>query len=104
MRFIELNGDYEFTLYPYPFSKERPNFGFYRHLDTSETYIVFKQKFKGKAFFRFGTFGTGPEPVISSKSKLVTDIKFMKSNEVVRNSPEWLARESQKEQLAVEML
>lgn len=96
MRFIELDGEYEFILYAHPFFKEKPNFGFFRHLDSSEYYKTFKQKSQGKAFFRFGVFRTGEEPIIFQKSKLVTDIKFMKSHEVAKNSIEWTARESQR--------
>jgi len=96
MRFIELNGEYKFILYLFPFSKAKPNFGFYRSMASSESYSMFKQNFDGKAHFRFGIFGTAKEPIVYHKSKLVTDIKFMKSSEVVENSIEWIAEEVQR--------
>ena len=95
MRFVELNEDYEFILYSEPFSTERPNWAFYRHLDTSETYKIFKQRCGGQAYFRFG-IKKGQKVTLFKASKLVTDIKFLKPNQIARNTPEWIAREVQR--------
>jgi hypothetical protein len=96
MRFIEYNGDYKFILYPFPFTKGKTNFGFYRSLESSKNYSVFKQKFNGEVLFRFGMLGKDSEPIYYPKSKLVTDVKFMKNSEVVENSIEWIAEEVQR--------
>lgn len=96
MRFVEYNAEYKFILYSFPFSKEKTNFGFYRSLGSSDTYSVFKKNFNGQAYFTFGIFVGDSTPTIYHKSKLVTDIKFMKSNEVKENSIEWIAEEVQK--------
>ena len=96
MRFIELNGKYNFILYSLPMLKDKANFGFYRTLSSSETYNVFKKNFEGKVLFTFGILGDGSTPTIYCKSKLVTDVKFMKSSEVEKNSIEWLAEEVQR--------
>ena len=96
MRFVELNGKYKFILYPFPISKEKPNFGFYRSVSSSESYSVFKKNFNGKVHFTFGILGDGSTPTIHCKSKLVTDVQFMKSSEVKQNSIEWIAEEVQR--------
>jgi hypothetical protein len=95
MRFIELNGEYKFILYPFPLSSQVPNFGFYRSLASSETYRVFKSRFKGEALFRFGVLDEG-NPTMMRRAKLVTDIKFIKSSEVKKDSMEWIAEEVQR--------
>ena len=96
MRFIERNGEYEFMLYPFPLSAQEPNFAFYRTLASSENYRVFKQRCKGQALFGFGVLKGEENPTIFSRTKLVTDIKFMKSSEVKKGSLEWIAEEVQR--------
>jgi hypothetical protein len=96
MRFVELDGEYEFILYSEPFSKEKPNFGFYRRFDISQNYGVFKQRCTGTAFFRFGVLRAGQSPLVFKKFKVVTNIKFMKREEIAKGSPEWWAREAQR--------
>ncbi len=96
MRFIEReNGEYTFILYPFPFLPEKSNFSFYRKLGFSNSYKVFKNDFKGKAYFTFSTLRD--YPTVYEKAKLVTDVKFMKNSEVTENSPEWIAEEVQRQ-------
>jgi hypothetical protein len=96
MRFIELDGEYEFLLYPHPFSQQKVNFGFYRHLDSSDNYRVFKQKCKGRALFRFGVL-EGQNPSMLHETKLVTDVKFMEKSQVRKDSIEWMAEDVQRQ-------
>lgn len=98
LRFIEDAGEYRFLLYahPFPSPKKEYSFGLYRgHMDISKIYLKFKKESKGMAFFRFALLGTTENPTISERSKLITDIKFMKIDEIVKNSPEWMAVSSQ---------
>ncbi len=102
MRFIEYGREYKFILYPSPLSKQGTNFCFYRSLALSHNYRMFKEKSKGKVLFRFGILEKKLEPIKDSKpiffnkSKMVTDIKFMKSEDVTKNSIEWVAEEVQR--------
>ena len=94
MRFIEYeNGKYVY-LYPFPFLQGKTNFSFYRSIGFSDSYNVFKKDFEGKAYFTFGIIRDSPTTY--GKSKLVTDIKFMKNSEVAKNSPEWIAEQVQR--------
>lgn len=95
MRFIEYGNKYKFVFYPYPFKKDKLNFGFYRSISSSGTYNKFKRSFFGKVSFTFATIGDGIKPSIFSKTKLVSDIKFMKNTDVLENSIEWFAENSQ---------
>jgi hypothetical protein len=95
MRFIEdENGEYKFILYPFPSPPGKLSFGFYKSMRSSTFYSRFKKKFDGKAYFTFGIARDSPTTYV--KSKLVTDIKFMKKSEVLKNSPEWFAEEYQR--------
>jgi hypothetical protein len=95
MRFIEYeNGEYRFMMYPSPYLPGKSNFSFYRGLAFSDSYRVFKNNFDGKTLFTFGILGDSP--MTYRKSKLVTDVKFMKNSEVAENSPEWIAEEIQR--------
>jgi hypothetical protein len=96
MRFVEYGSEYKFILYPFPWSKEKTNFCFYRSLGSSETYNVFKKNFDGRVYFTFGKFGNSQYPILLRNSKLVTDIRFMKSSEVKPNSIEWIAEDVQR--------
>ncbi len=95
MRFIEYENEYKFILFPFPFEKDRVNFGFYRSISSLKTYKVFKRNLPIKAFFTFGTFGDGFKPNILNKSKVVSDIQFFKKADVKENSIEWIAEKSQ---------
>ena len=95
MRFIEYENQYKFILYPFPFQKERVNFGFYRSISSLKTYKIFKRNFPSKAFFTFGTIGDGSKPDIFNKAKLVSDIQFFKKADVKENSIEWIAEKCQ---------
>jgi hypothetical protein len=59
------------------------------------SYNIFKRNFSGRTFFTFGTVGDGSKPAIFNKTKLVSDVKFMKNTEVKKNSIEWIAEKSQ---------
>jgi len=96
MRFIENGNEYTFILYPFPFQNDKLNFGFYRRISSSETYNIFKRNFSGKAFFTFGTIGDGTKPNIFNKTKLVSNIKFMKKEDVTKDSIEWIAETIQR--------
>ncbi len=96
MRFIEHGNEYKFVLYPFPFQKDKLNFGFYRSLNSSGIYDKFKRSFCGKVSFAFATIGDGIKPSIFSKTKLVSDVKFRKNMDVLENSIEWIAEKSQR--------
>ncbi|HUK85171.1 MAG TPA: hypothetical protein VLU95_04845 [Candidatus Acidoferrum sp.] len=98
-RFIEHGNEYKFVLYPFPFQKNKLNFGFYRSLNSSGAYNKFKRSFFGKVSFAFATIGDGIKPYIFNKTKQVSDVKFMKNTDLVKNSVEWFAEKSQQERV-----
>ncbi len=96
MRFIEYENKYKFILYPFPFQKNKVNFGFYRSINSLKTYKIFKRNFPNKAFFTFGAIGDGSKPDVLNRAKLVSDIQFFKSTDVKENSIEWMAEKAQR--------
>jgi hypothetical protein len=95
MRFIEHGNEYKFICYPFPFQKDKLNFGFYRSINSSGAYNKFRRSFFGKVSFAFATIGDGIKPNIFNKTKQVSDVKFMKNTDVMENSIEWIAEKSQ---------
>ena len=96
--FVEDDPQYKFILYSLPqLPIPKTNFGLYRTLDLSKHYLKFKEASNGKAFLRFAFSGSDTEPVILEGSKVITEIKFIKRKDITKNTPEWIALESQKQ-------
>lgn len=96
MSFIERKTEYKFFVYSSPLQLlPKNNFSLFRSLDISQNYQMFKREFNGKVLFEFAVLAE-PEPVIISGQKVISNVNFIKANEVKPNSPEWLALEAQK--------
>ena len=92
--FVERTTDYKFMVYSTPLKKSpATNFSLYRSLDISRNYQYFKKGFDGKVRLDFAVM---PNPVILGDFKTVTNVKFIKENEIKPNSPEWIARDTTK--------
>jgi hypothetical protein len=97
LSFLEDASGYKFMFYSLPLlALPKSNFGLYRSLDISKHYLKFKEECGGKAFLRFATLGTEPFPILMEGSKPISEIKFMKREDVARSSPEWIAEEAQR--------
>lgn len=97
MSFMDDASEYKFLLYSLPLMPlPKYNFSLYRSFDISNTYQKFKKESDGKAFLQFAIMGNSGIPTLTEKSKLITNIKFIKLSEVSHNSPEWIALEAQK--------
>ncbi len=96
MRFIEHQDGYKFMLFTEPFSQKDATFAFYRRLNISGNYRAFKSGFKDQVVFRFGILDSESRPNYLSKSKVVTNVKFLNQESLQENSIEWLIEESQR--------
>ena len=91
IRFVEVGDDYWFVMggdSPFPES----NKSFFKVLKKSEHYERFKKGNEGQAYLRMGIFREKDKssPVtLFKKKKIVTDIKFLKENEVKDDLLAW---------------
>ena len=91
--FVECKKDYKFMVYSTPLKKSPAiNFSLYRSLEISRNYQYFKKGFDGKVRLDFAIM---PNLIILGEFKIITNVKFIKEEEIEPNSPEWIAREAQ---------
>jgi hypothetical protein len=103
LRFVEQGDDYWFILYGGS-KYTNDNTGFVKKMPVSENYKRFKSGYEKKAILRFGIYkkdgksgnGNKFDLELLKKSKSVYDIVFVKFEELVPNSVEWMCIEENK--------
>jgi len=91
MRFVESDNYYEFVLYGESRILAENKWVFLKYLKTSEYYKKFKDEYDGAAYLGFALYKTKTkddsyELEVFKYRKKVTDVQFLKENEVEQDS------------------